>query len=55
VRVVDAFIAALDLAELGLDVMRRPPAACYHAATTVEIYLYGYLSQTIASPAMFAD
>jgi transposase len=46
VRVVDAFIDVLDLAELGFDV--EPEATGrpgYHAATLLKIYLYGYLNQ----------
>ena len=46
VRVVDAFVDALDLAELGFDV--EPEATGrpgYHPATMLKIYLYGYLNQ----------
>jgi transposase len=50
VRVVDAFIDALDLAELGFDVepetTGRPG---YHPATMLKIYLYGYLNQVQSS------
>ena len=50
VRVVDAFIDALDLAELGFDV--EPEATgrpSYHPATLLKIYLYGYLNQIQSS------
>src|SRR5262245_25977097 len=50
VRVVDAFIDALDLAELGLDI--EPEATgrpSYHPATMLKIYLYGYLNQVQSS------
>lgn len=50
VRVVDAFIGALDLAGLGFDVtpeaIGRPG---YHPATLLKIYLYGYLNQVQSS------
>jgi transposase len=45
VRVVDAFIDALDLAEPGFDI--EPEATGrpgYHPATMLKIYLYGYLN-----------
>ena len=50
VRVVDAFIDALDLAELGFDI--EPEATgrpSYHPATMLKIYLYGYLNQVQSS------
>ena len=50
VRVVDAFIDALDLPELGFDV--EPEATgrpSYHPATLLKIYLYGYLNQIQSS------
>src|SRR5204863_7619926 len=50
VRVVDAFVDALDLAEIGLDV--EPEATGrpgYHPATLLKIYLYGYLNQVQSS------
>jgi transposase len=51
VRVVDAYVGALDLAELGFDgvapeVTGRPG---YHPATLLKIYLYGYLNQVQSS------
>ncbi len=50
VRVIEAFIEALDLGELGFDGMTpavtgRP---AYHPSTILKIYLYGYL--TLPSP-----
>ena len=50
VRVVDAFIDALDLAALGFDI--EPEATGrpgYHPATMLKIYLYGYLNQIQSS------
>ena len=51
VRVVDAFVAELDLAELGFDGAR--PAAtgrpAYHPATLLGIYIYGYLNRVQSS------
>lgn len=50
VRVVDAFIDALDLAELGFDVMPEATGRPgYHPATMLKIYLYGYLNQIQSS------
>ena len=47
VRVVDVFVAALDLDELGFQGMQpratgRPP---YHPSILLKIYLYGYLNR----------
>jgi transposase len=48
--VVDAFINALDLAELGFDVIPETTGqAGYHPATMLRIYLYGYLNQIQSS------
>jgi transposase len=47
VRVVDAFVAALDLAALGFEGV-EPEATgrpAYHPATILKIYLYGYLNR----------
>jgi transposase len=50
VRVVDAFINALDLAELGFDIMPEATGRPgYHPATLLKIYLYGYLNQIQSS------
>ena len=50
VRVVDAFIDALDLAELGFDVLPEPTGRPgYHPATLLKLYLYGYLNQIQSS------
>jgi transposase len=50
VRVVDAFIDALDLAELGFDVVPEATGRPgYHPATMLRIYLYGYLNQIQSS------
>jgi transposase len=45
VRVIDAFIGALDLAELGFDVtLEATGRPGYHPATMAKIYIYGYLN-----------
>ena len=50
VRVVDAFIDALDLTELGFDVLPEPTGRPgYHPATLLKLYLYGYLNQIQSS------
>ena len=50
VRVVDAFIDALDLAELGFDVLPEATGRPgYHPATMLKMYLYGYLNQVQSS------
>jgi len=51
VRVVDVFVAALDLDELGFQGMQpratgRPP---YHPSILLKIYLYGYLNRIQSS------
>src|SRR5215510_3099518 len=51
VRVVEAFIDELDLAALGFagvvpEATGRP---CYHPATLLKIYLYGYLNRIASS------
>jgi transposase len=51
VRVVDAFVDALDLAELGFDGVE--PAATgrpsYHPSTLLKLYIYGYLNRVQSS------
>ena len=51
VRVVDVFIDALDLAQLGFE--RAQPAEtgrpAYHPATLLKIYVYGYLNRIASS------
>src|SRR3989475_9327209 len=51
VRVVDAFVEELDLAELGFG--RAEPAdtgrPAYHPATLLKIYIYGYLNRVQSS------
>ena len=47
VRVIEAFVEALDLAELGFSGV-EPKATgrpAYHPATMLKIYLYGYLNR----------
>src|SRR5687767_9897867 len=51
VRVIDAFVDALDLGELGFDgvvpeVTGRP---AYHPALLLKLYIYGYLNRVQSS------
>src|SRR3712207_4880525 len=51
VRVIDAFVGALDLGELGFaravpTTMGRP---CYHPAVLLKLYVYGYLNRIASS------
>src|SRR4030088_2694854 len=51
VRVIDAFVAALDLAELGFGGVEpagtgRPS---YHPAALLKLYIYGYLNRVHSS------
>jgi|SRR6185437_6954827 transposase len=50
VRVIDAFVDALDLAELGFEVepaeTGRP---AYHPAALLKLYIYGYLNRVQSS------
>jgi transposase len=50
VRVIDAFVDALDLAELGFEGVE--PAATwpsYHSSTPLKLYIYGYLNRVQSS------
>ena len=51
VRVIDAFVEALDLADLGFDGVE--PAAtgrpAYHPSVLLKLYIYGYLNRVQAS------
>ncbi|MGA7450887.1 MAG: transposase, partial [Rhodoplanes sp.] len=51
VRVIDAFVDATDLAELGFDGVE--PAATgrpsYHPAVLLKLYIYGYLNRVQSS------
>lgn len=51
VRVVDAYVDALDLAALGFDgvVPEETGRPGYHPATMLKIYVYGYLNQVQSS------
>lgn len=51
VRVVDAFVDALDLGALGFDgvVPEETGRPSYHPATILKIYIYGYLNQVHSS------
>ncbi len=51
VRVVDAFVAKLDLAELGFEgaVPERTGRPAYHPATLLKISIYGYLNRIPSS------
>src|ERR1700687_1230998 len=47
VRIIDAFVGELDLAKLGFEGMEPKSTGrpCYHPATMLKIYLYGYLNR----------
>jgi len=51
VRVVDAFVEALDLAALGFDGAQPADTGrpAYHPATLLKIYIYGYLNRIQSS------
>ena len=51
VRVIEAFVAALDLAELGFEgvVPERTGRPGYHPATLLKLYVYGYLNRIQSS------
>src|SRR5678815_564904 len=51
VRAIDVFVDELDLAKLGFDGV-EPEATgrpCYHPATLLKIYIYGYLNRVPSS------
>ena len=51
VRAVDAFVEGLDLGELGFGriVPLERGRPCYHPATLLKIYIYGYLNRVTSS------
>src|SRR5271155_218628 len=51
VRVIDAFVEALDLAELGFEgvVPEAPGRPAYHPGALLKIYVYGYINQIASS------
>jgi transposase len=51
VRVIDAFVEMLDLADLGFDgvIPEETGRPSYHPATMLKIYVYGYLNQVQSS------
>src|ERR1700755_890933 len=51
VRVIDVFVAELDLRALGLEgvVPEATGRPAYHPATLLKIYLYGYLNRIQSS------
>jgi transposase len=51
VRVIDAFVDALDLVELGFEraIPRETGRPGYHPATLLNIYIYGYLNRIQSS------
>jgi transposase len=50
VRVVDAFVDGLDLGKLGFGRIspQERGRPCYHPATLLKIYIYGYLERSLA-------
>jgi len=51
VRVVDAFVEALDLSQLGFEATNRAAGGrpAYHPAALLKIYIYGYLNRIQSS------
>lgn len=51
VRVIDAFVEALDLGELGFDGVKPADTVrpAYHPAVLLKLYIYGYLNQVHSS------
>jgi transposase len=51
VRVVDAFVGALDLVELGFDGVEPATTGrpAYHPSTLLKLYIYGYLNRVQSS------
>ena len=51
VRVVDAFVEALDLSQLGFEAANRVAGGrpAYHPAALLKIYIYGYLNRIQSS------
>src|SRR5215472_2349991 len=51
VRAVDAFVEGLDLGQLGFGrfVPLERGRPCYHPATLLKIYIYGYLNRVPSS------
>src|SRR3954465_11414331 len=51
VRVIEAFVDALDLAELGFDgiVPEATGRPAYHPAVLLKLYIYGYLNRVQSS------
>src|SRR6202047_4828812 len=51
VRVIEAFVEALDLAELGFEGVDPAPTGrpAYHPSVLLELYIYGYLNRVQSS------
>src|SRR5882672_9361142 len=51
VRAVDAFVDGLDLGKLGFGrvIPLEKGRPCYHSATLLKIYIYGYLNRVPSS------
>ena len=51
VRVIDAFVDALDLAELGFEGVEPADTGrpAYHPSALLKLYVYGYLNQVQSS------
>src|SRR5215510_5910758 len=51
VRVIDAFVAALDLGELGFDgvIPEATGRPSYHPSLLLKLYIYGYLNRVQSS------
>lgn len=51
VRVIDAFVDSLDLESLGFEKVKTKATGrpCYHPATMLKLYIYGYLNRIQSS------
>jgi transposase len=51
VRVIDAFVDRLDLAELGFEGVEPPETGrpAYHPSALLKLYVYGYLNRVQSS------
>lgn len=55
VRAIDAFVAHLDLAELGFDVVPEATGRPgYHPSVLLRLFIYGYLNRIASSRALNA-
>ena len=49
VRVIDAFVDALDLPDLGFELAEATGRPGYHLSVLLKLYVYGYLNRVQSS------